>query len=100
MYVSFIMVILYGVSLKLKFVGELVIGRRVSFIYIGEGERFACMGDRDERVRVESAICVCVWLSSCSWRRWCPRIFGFGGGAFCGVIAVGVAHGNAGDVGV
>ena len=29
-----------------------------------------------------------------------PRIFGFGGGAFCGVIAVGVAHGNAGDVGV
>ena len=35
-YVSFIIVMLYEVSLKLKFEGELVIGKRVSFMCMGE----------------------------------------------------------------
>ena len=53
-YVSFIIVMLYEVLLKLKFEGELV------SMCMGEGEKkLVCMGDRDERVRVESVVCVC-----------------------------------------
>ena len=37
-----------------------VLGKRVSFISVGEGEKTVCMGDRDERVRLESVVCVCL----------------------------------------
>ena len=36
-----------------------MIGKRVSFMCMGEGEKLVWMGDRDERVRVESVVCVC-----------------------------------------